>query len=251
VKAFVIYLKGKEHSERQAHQMLDQLQEWNIDASLFPGTQGDDASSMANKGKKTLYPFSIKSKELTDLDLQKYIKPELYETFIQNHHYIIHERHRISDEDVGKMSRPGVIGCFYSHYRLWEKCTELDEPIMIFEDDVKFYRNYLPVEFEDVLILSLGKKSFKNEPYKTYLESPCAPPQAVPWKNASMPGTSGYAITPRAASGLVKTYRYYWCPSDNAINQFVCKIQIHNHLMGRHTLPNEGNISMTKSKDWD
>jgi hypothetical protein len=65
-----------------------------------------------------------------------------------------------------------------------------------------------------------------------------------------MPGASGYAITPDAALGLIKFYRPYWYPADNAINQFVCKIQIHNHLMGRNLLPEEGNVSMTKSKDW-
>lgn len=250
MKAFVIYLPGKDHSERQANQMLDQLKSWNIDVTLFEGTQGDQAVSMANKGKKILYPFSIKNKELSAHDLQKYIKPELYEYFLQNHYFSICERQRICNEDIGKMSRPGVIGCFYSHYRLWEKCSDLDEPIMIFEDDVKFYRNYLPVEFDEVLVLSLGKTSFLKEPYKSYLETPQGPPQALTWKNYSMPGASGYAITPTAARKLVKFYRDFWSPADNAINTSICRIQIHNYIMGRNMLPEEGNVSMTKSKDW-
>jgi hypothetical protein len=50
--------------------------------------------------------------------------------------------------------------------------------------------------------------------------------------------------------GLTKFYRPYWYPADNAINQFITPIQIHTYLMGRNTLPEEGNISMTKSKDW-
>ena len=61
---------------------------------------------------------------------------------------------------------------------------------------------------------------------------------------------SGYAITPDAALSLIKFYRPYWYPADNAINQFLCTIQIHNYIMGRNTLPEEGNISMTKAKDW-
>jgi hypothetical protein len=63
----------------------------------------------------------------------------------------------IGEKDVGKLSRPGVIGCFYSHYNLWKKCVELKEPIMIFEDDVKFYRGYHPVEFDGVLILAWAR----------------------------------------------------------------------------------------------
>jgi len=65
-----------------------------------------------------------------------------------------------------------------------------------------------------------------------------------------MPGASGYAITPDAAKGLVKFYKPYWYPADNAINQFITPMYLHTYLMGRNTLPEEGNISMTKSKDW-
>ncbi|USD41269.1 glycosyltransferase family 25 protein [Vibrio sp. SCSIO 43135] len=36
------------------------------------------------------------------------------------------------------MGRPGAIGeagCYASHYLMWEKCVELNEPIIVFEDD--------------------------------------------------------------------------------------------------------------------
>jgi GR25 family glycosyltransferase involved in LPS biosynthesis len=65
-----------------------------------------------------------------------------------------------------------------------------------------------------------------------------------------MPGASGYALKPHAAKKLYKFYKPYWYPADNAINQTICKIQIHNYLMGRNTLPEEGNVSMTRAKDW-
>jgi GR25 family glycosyltransferase involved in LPS biosynthesis len=178
------------------------------------------------------------------------IKPEFYEEFKKKYHYEIIEKQLIGEGDYGKLSRPGVIGTFYSHSRLWEKCVELNEPIMIFEDDVKFYRNFEPVDWEGVLVLSLGKNSFYNEPFTTYLENPSGIPQAVRWKNFSMPGASGYAIKPDAAKGLLKYYRPYWAPADNAINQFVCRIQISTHLMGRNTLEDEGNISMAGYKGW-
>jgi GR25 family glycosyltransferase involved in LPS biosynthesis len=34
----------------------------------------------------------------------------------------------------------GIKGCFLSHYLLWEKCIELNEPIMIFEHDALLIR---------------------------------------------------------------------------------------------------------------
>lgn len=32
---------------------------------------------------------------------------------------------------------PGELGCFASHYLLWEKCLELNEPIVVIEDDAQ------------------------------------------------------------------------------------------------------------------
>lgn len=250
MKAFIIYLPEREHSVQQSAYMLETLKSYDLDAQLFEGTPGDVAVKQAAKAKKILYPYSIKNRELGDADLEKLIRPELLKEFKQRYHYRITERQKISEDHVGKLSRPGVVGCFYSHYSLWQKCVDLDEPIMIFEDDVKFYRGWNPVTFNGVLILSLGKSSFLTEPHKTYLENPTGNPRAMSWKNFSMPGASGYAITPNAALGLIKFYKPYWYPADNAINQYLTPMYIHNYIMGRNMLPEEGNISMTKSKDW-
>lgn len=251
MKAFVIYLPDRPHSVEHSAYMINTLQGYGIDAELFEGTPGDQAVQLAVKSGKSLYPYSIKNRILNDQEISELIRPELYENFRKRYHYNIVEKRLIGEADKGKLSRPGVIGCFYSHYALWKRCMDLKEPIMIFEDDVKFYRGYHPVEFDGVLILSLGKSSFMREPQRSYLENPKGVPVARKWQNFSMPGASGYAITPEAARGLVKFYRPYWYPADNAINQYVCSIHINTYIMGRNTLPEEGNISMTKSKDWN
>lgn len=249
MKAFVIHLPDRPHSVEHATDMVNSLNGYGIDANLFAGTDGDQAVELATRSGKRLYPYSIKSRRLSDNEISIMLRKQYREDFFVKHRAEIYERLPIGD-DKDKMSRPGVIGCFYSHYTLWEKCVDLGEPIMIFEDDVKFYREYQPVEFEGVLILSLGKSSFLKEPWKTYLENPTGNPYAAKWTNFSLPGASGYAIKPDAARGLIKFYKPYWYPADNAINHFVCPLQIHNYLMGRNTLPEEGNISMTKFKDW-
>jgi GR25 family glycosyltransferase involved in LPS biosynthesis len=250
MKAFVIYLSEREHSVSHANYMIETLKSYNIDAHLFEGTNGNKGVELAKKAKKILYPYSIKSRVLGEEEIKNLIRPELYEEFKNKYYTQIIEKNLVGD-DAEKMSRPGVIGCFYSHYQLWEKCVELNEPIMIFEDDVKFYRNFKPIDWKGVLILSLGKRSFLSDPWKSYLENPKGIPQAFEWRNFSMPGASGYAIKPNAAKALVKFYRPYWYPADNAINKSICQIEAHSYMMGRNTLPEEGNISMTKSKDWD
>ena len=250
MKAFVIYLPDRPHSVESSASMIQALKGYGIDAELFEGTPGDQAVEMAKKARKTLYPYSIKNRLLDDRDVKELIRPEMYENFKKGYRYEIMQRQLIGEDDIGKLSRPGVVGCFYSHYGLWKKCVGLKEPIMIFEDDVKFYRGYHPVEFDGVLILSLGKSSYMTEPQKSYLESPTGPVAARKWQNFSMPGASGYAIKPDAALGLTKFYKPYWYPADNAINQFITPLQISTYIMGRNTLAEEGNISMTKAKDW-
>jgi hypothetical protein len=251
MKAFVIHLPQFEHSVIYATGMVKTLIEYGIEAELFEGTLGTSAVDMAAEQGKKLYPFSIKNKKISRGDLEKYIRPELFNEFLDNHEWTIYEKQKMTDQgEIDKMSAPGVLGCFYSHYRLWQHCVKIGEPMMIFEDDVKFFRPFVPIEFEDVLILSLGKTSYMTEPQKTYLENPQGTPYAMPWKNFSMPGASGYAIKPKAALRLTKHYRPYWYPADNAINKFVCNIQIHNYIMGRNTLRDEGNISLTRYKDW-
>jgi hypothetical protein len=249
MKAFVIYLPEREHSVTHASYMLSTLKGYGLDARLYEGTPGTVAMKNLEKDKRQLYPYSIKSRELSEQEVRIIVRPEFWNEFKQNYAWKIYERQRIGT-DEGKMRRPGVVGCFYSHYGLWQQCVELGEPIMIFEDDVKFYRGWTPVDWEGVLILSLGKTSFLNEPYQTYLENPSGTPQPMPWRQFSMPGASGYAIKPDAALALVKAYRDWYRPADNAINQELTKLEVHNYLMGRNTLDSEGNISMTKAKDW-
>ncbi|MFT5716031.1 MAG: glycosyl transferase family 25 [Oleiphilaceae bacterium] len=40
----------------------------------------------------------------------------------------------------------GQLGCYASHYLLWEKCVELNKPIIIIEDDVVFDKQHF-IEF--------------------------------------------------------------------------------------------------------
>lgn len=55
-----------------------------------------------------------------------------------------------------KKGRAGVIGCFFSHYYLWKKCVELNEPIIILEHDgyvIRHIDDSILTQFDDVLKL--------------------------------------------------------------------------------------------------
>lgn len=101
---------------------------------------------------------------------------------------------------------PAEIGCLLSHYMLWKKCIELDEPIVIFEDDIKLL-DY------DVSKVETALKSFDFMYISRKAMSPTIPMGIDNDKIADqkyiLPGYSywlcAYAITPLAARKLVNT----------------------------------------------
>ncbi len=52
------------------------------------------------------------------------------------HHIFPHYNEREMLQRTGKMLSVGEVGCFASHYRLWQACVELGQPIAVLEDDV-------------------------------------------------------------------------------------------------------------------
>lgn len=219
MKAFVITLSKIPESLATAQQALSKLQEYGLDARLWEGTYGHEVEKIFAQEGRTLHPISFKGVPVD----------ETYRALC---------------------SRLGVMGCFYSHYTLWKHCVELDEPILIFEDDVLLQRGYFPVEWRDVLLLATGKTVHTLDFYKEKLENPTGVPLAVTPKGKVMPGAVGYGLTPRGARKLTQYYATTYLPADNAMNTMVVKLQCHNYLMGRAATEKDGKKSLTKTKMW-
>ena len=73
----------------------------------------------------------------------------------------------------GKTLSPGQLGCYASHYLLWEKCVDLDEPVIVIEDDAllhpvqfKAFLKQLPKlgNIECVRLFDNKRKAFKSTP---------------------------------------------------------------------------------------
>jgi len=221
MKSFIIHLSKIPASLETASRLKSQLESFDMEAELFEGTYGNDAVKMMTDENRIVHPIGIKGHPLT---------PE--------------------DNSLKKMLGPGVKGCFYSHYRLWKYCVELDEPIIIFEDDINLTRPFISVDWKDVLIIALGHPA-KSERYKGYLLEPTGIPAAVEYKQSSMPGCCGYAIKPHAARRLLETYKKTFLPADNAINRNVVTMQIHNYVMGIALIKKDGKKSLTRTDYWN
>lgn len=222
MKSFIINLSKIEASASTAVRLKTQLEKFNMSAELFEGTYGNDAVKIMEDENRVMHPWGIKGPP-----------PAGY-----------------VDVSLPKPGAPGVKGCFYSHYRLWQRCVELNEPIIIWEDDIMLSRPYIPVEWDDVLVLAIGhpKKSWR---YMPFLESPEGDPASVDYRYVSMPGCCGYAIKPHAAKKLLAVYEKTYLPADNAINKFHVNIQIHNYVMGIAMIKKDGKDSLTRTKFWN
>ena len=223
MKNFIICLSKVEASLKTATDLKNQLESYGETVELFEGTYGVDAVNMMIAEGRKMHPWGIKgppADEVLDAPLR----------------------------DVNLSL--GEQGCFYSHYRLWQKCAELNEPITIWEDDIVLSRSYQPVEWEDVLVLALGHPS-KTEKYRHHLDNPTGEPTAADYYQSSMPGNCGYAIKPHAAQKLVDIYNKTCLPADNAINQHHVRIQIHNYVMGIALTKKDGKRSLTRGSFWE
>lgn len=219
MKAFVIGLGRIPSSIKSAQATLDTLNSYGIEASHWEGTYGNEAAEI----------FAAEGRVLADQSFKGL---------------------PVDDEYRESCSRPGVMGCFHSHYRLWKHCVELNEPILIFEDDVIFERTFIPVEWNDVLLLATGKTVHLQEFYSEKLYSPTGTPAAVGFKGKVMPGAVGYGLTPTGAKKLTEFYQTIYLPADNAMNLRVVNLQCHNYLMGRAATDLDGKKSLTKTKMW-
>jgi len=101
-----------------------------------------------------------------------------------------------------------VLSAFLSHYSLWKKCVELDEPIRIFEHDAVI-RSALPsIPMAGMKCVSLGWPSYGrfNTPSTLGINRLTS--------KAYFPGAHAYQISPAGAKQLVERSKIDAGPTD-------------------------------------
>lgn len=119
------------------------------------------------------------------------------------------------------------LGCFASHYLLWEKCIKLNQPIIILEDDIVLEKNFIDVynfclsesniyEFFWLSPPSKPKHSEKSkELYKDKDSSFCINRYYNSWDN-----TNGYFLSPSAAKKLLLYCQEWVYDVDISMNRY-------------------------------
>lgn len=141
-----------------------------------------------------------------------------------------------------KKFRPGVHGCFFSHYYLWKQCVQDDVPYIILEHDgyiLKNIDNNILKCFDDVLTLD------RLDPYSssyssTLQQEECLSFEIQEYVNTSakhivsktypvvtnyFKGAYSYIIKPTAAKKLIKHIAENgYLPADQQINSTILKL---------------------------
>lgn len=121
----------------------------------------------------------------------------------------------------GRHLRNGEIGCYLSHFTLWQKAVELNETICILEDDISIcgesFNEILDAFslFQDFDIIKLGGIF----PRKFFFYKEISGIKLVKYWFDNM-GTQGYIITPYAAQRLIKNSAKILTPVDDFIASY-------------------------------
>jgi glycosyl transferase family 25 len=116
----------------------------------------------------------------------------------------------------------GEIGCFASHYRLWEECVATQTPLLIFEDDcildddIKEVAAALPGLLETHPYIRLAG----HIPRRGSVLRKLATGRSLARLNRGPHGTVAYAIAPAAAERLIRHADLWNRPVDNYIDTF-------------------------------
>lgn len=114
------------------------------------------------------------------------------------------------------------LGCYASHYSMWEKCLELNKPIIVLEDDAKFKDNFLKVldfinseknTFE-FFWLQPDRLKNKRKVISDFGEF------SVQQFSKGFIGATGYYLTPKAAQKYLEQSKEWTLTVDVTMDRF-------------------------------
>lgn len=124
----------------------------------------------------------------------------------------------------GRSLSAGQLGCFASHYLIWERCVDLNTPIIVIEDDAVFSDQLkafkegvknLPEEVECVRLFRNHSKHFRTWPVMQVTDNM----QLVKYTKGPMRAT-GYYVTPAGAKKFIKASQTWFLPVDITMDRF-------------------------------
>jgi glycosyl transferase family 25 len=125
--------------------------------------------------------------------------------------------------NTGRMPSDGEVGCYASHLRLWQRCAETNEPLVVMEDDAEPHETFAAaLEVADALIQRYGFLRFEYD-------GPGQPARTRPVETVGAftahyfvkypYGAMCYALSPPAARAFLAASRELRAPVDQFIKR--------------------------------
>ncbi|EEY46418.1 glycosyltransferase family 25 protein [Vibrio mimicus] len=117
----------------------------------------------------------------------------------------------------GKMPMRGELGCYASHYLMWQKCAELSEPIVILEDDAKIlpsFSTYLEVIKYKTQCYGFLRLEEADKRSQIFLKEK-ASDYEISFLSHNFGGARAYALSPQSAQKLLNGSLRWSMPVDN------------------------------------
>ena len=122
MKQYVIHIPSSKVSVKNAQEVIDSAKEiGKIDVELWEGQHRDSAF-------RKMYEKNMRLHRMTEWENYSYLDC--------------------------------IVGCFMSHFSLWEESVRTNERIMVLEHDARFISEYKDVEFDG--ILNIGRPLWGN-----------------------------------------------------------------------------------------
>lgn len=118
----------------------------------------------------------------------------------------------------GRELSEGEIACWASHFLLWKKCVELNQPIVVLEDDIETdsepfqsaLKKISESKYEYVRLMAFGKRKANarrlDEDFIEFLGNPS--------------GAQGYWLTPRAAKKFIRHAKPWYFSQDDYMDSY-------------------------------
>lgn len=206
MKAYTIVIKDNDISEDCAKKLIQSSQSVDNEFEIekFDAiTPKNVKQKMSEEGVTWNYPW-----QGNRLDLATGLKLSAYET-----------------ADPNKR-----MACFLSHYTLWNKCVQLDEPIIVLEHDAVFINkvdvDLIHMSKYDIIALNDPRGATrKSKLYYDMVKQSTLPIVGVPKIDddqipQGLPGNSAYYIKPSGAKRMIYLTREYGAWPNDAL---MCK----------------------------
>ena len=183
VLAYVITLEGHEYSEAKAQRCIDSAE---MEVQRFRAVDADRALEIMHRYK------------LRWTWTQSGVR-HCPKTGLRQHPY-------------GQLEPK--VGCSMSHYLLWQRCVELDQPILILEHDAVFLRPLPEFEFNGICMINdpegaTHQGAWWSEQMKKRGAGVWPKTRLKTDRPDGLAGNSAYLIKPWAAAELIAAFHEY------------------------------------------